>query len=126
MASEKEMRSGTSVKKSEYDAVLGTLTVDYDCIAMLDFDTDTTKDYVLSSKYGKLSTPWREKTTIAERMRKFAEESICEEDRAYYLQCMTRDNILKQLEHEKVYNINYRIVQGDKLCYLQVSSFWKW
>lgn len=54
-------------------------------------------------------------------MRKFAEESICEEDRAYYLQCMTRDNILKQLEHEKVYNINYRIVQGDKLCYVRTK-----
>ena len=111
--------------QEEQMIILEALGKDYEYIDIVDLKEDKTKDtsrHFRSPKQKELLIPaWEKDLPYTKKLDALRDDLVFEPDREAFTHQTRRETILKNLQKEKVYYVNFRIVIYDIIHYAQIK-----
>lgn len=103
-----------------YSYVAQALSSDYINLFYVDLDTEKYIEYGSGDDYDELAIE-RHGSSFFENAKQMAEIEIYEEDRDYFIETFTKENVEKALDNEGVFTMSYRINKGEEPIYVHMK-----
>lgn len=100
--------------------VIEGLSINYDSIFYVNLDTDKMIPYRLSSRAENLFEANLKEKKFGQCIQNYADTWVYPEDYHMFLQAMSPKDIREKLSKKRTFYINYRVVNGTEMQYIQV------
>jgi len=102
----------------QQEAIINSFSSDFEGLYHVNLDTNDAITYRSTPELHKRLTDFNNYDSFNERMKYFAEQMVCKEDRAEFIRAIDRKRIEFELSKSPFYYINYRIERnGEYLFY---------
>lgn len=100
--------------------VIEGLGVNYESIFYADLEKDQVLPYRLSSRSGPIFRECLKTRRLSEVLSDYLNAWVHPEDRALFAQATQLEHLRQRLAEEQVFNVSYRVLNGDETQYLQM------
>lgn len=102
-------------------AAIHGLSADYECVTLLDINSDHETRFRISPVFTRLIPGWDEDDDWAHRMRLFAENLVVSEDKIRFMKETTKEFIADKLKDSDAYSFSYRVKLNDAVIYFRTK-----
>lgn len=100
--------------------VIEGLSINYESIFYADLNEDEVLPYRLSCRYEPIFGGCNQMRSLSWAMSRYVDSWVHPKDREGFVQATTPDYIRRRLAVSKTYYINYRVLNGEQIQYLQL------
>ncbi len=116
---EENQRKEAREREARQNYIIKGLTEDFECVDLVDFNTDEIVQYRQSDLFTKYITDWDRAMTYTERTELFADSLVVDEDRNKFLLETSADYVMDALEKSSACFVDYRVLLNGKEYYFQ-------
>ena len=106
---------------ASYESISRALSSDYMNLYYVDIETEDFIEYTSDSGHENLSVE-RRGTDFFHASAKDAQLFIYKEDRDYFIESFTKENILRTLDEHGTFTLNYRLLIGENPIYVSMKA----
>lgn len=112
LAKEAEAQKKLYAEKQK-DAIIKSMTGDFDCIIYAHFDREEFEKVFSSRKWSKLTAEWKKVSSLTEWLELFCEKYVLPDDREVFRNLVEPKLVKSELKKSTVHYVNFRLVTEE-------------
>jgi len=115
-----KMREKESERRQE--ELVQALSIDYNLVCYVDLDTGLGMTLRIDEKEARVSALFKDAASFSDSMERYIGMIVCEEDKEMMGQCVSLENLRKELAEKKLYYVNYRRMRDEEPAYYEMKA----